>query len=165
MINKLDESLEGVNEFFKSITNRITPNKILFVTLLNGIFLGLITTGFLGDKSISVYSFTFLLFIWQFFVICVFSSSHVNFNAAYLQKFIWIGVIGYAIQWQTFGMIAVEYKLEAAKTIAPIINHPFGNILFTLGCLYGMVACFKGNKSRLEPMEKYTLYNKKERIS
>lgn len=75
MINKIDEGLSGVNEFFKAITKRITPNWILLVTLLNGFFLGLITTGFLGDRSVSVYSFVSYYLYGNFCHLCVFKLS------------------------------------------------------------------------------------------
>jgi hypothetical protein len=164
MINKIDEGLEGVNDFFKSITNRITPNRILVATFINGFLFGLITTGFLGDRSISIYSFTFLLFAWQFLQTCIFSSSHVNFNTIYLQKFIWVGVLGYSVEWQVFGSIAHEYQLEVANYITPPFSGTFANAFFIAVVVYMLVWIFKGNTATRDSAGKYTLY-KKDKVS
>lgn len=98
------------------------------------------------------------------FVICVFSSSHVNFNTQYLNKFIWVGVIGYAVQWQIFGSIAKEYMLESAESIAPPFTGNFANMFFIASCLYFIIWCFKGNKARRDPLEKWSLSSKEKRI-
>jgi hypothetical protein len=156
---KVDEILLSIGEYFRSVANKITPNWILFVTLINGFFLGLITTGFMGDKSVSVHSLTFFFFMEQFAIICFFSSSHVNFTTAYLNKFVWAGVLGYAIQWQIFGAIARKYGLESSEYITPPFDGTFAIAFFTAACIFILFWCFSKNKARLEPAKKYTLWN------
>jgi hypothetical protein len=161
MIDKINDGLEGVNDFFKVITSRITPNKILLITLLNGFILGLMTTGFLGADSVKVLSLDFAFFVWQFFIICVFSSAHVNFDVKYMQKFVFVGVIGYAVQQQVFAMIAIEYNMEVAKNMELLTDNNFTGVLLATLIVYGSTYCFSNNQARKEPAEKYVMYQKK----
>ena len=71
MIEKTDDALQGINDFLKTLTNRITPNVVLAVVILNGFIIGLVTTGYLGNKSLAVQSLSFLLIIWQLIIICI----------------------------------------------------------------------------------------------
>ena len=153
MTDKTDELFLKVNVQLKNLNEKITPNIILSVALLNGFILGFITTGFLGQSSISIQSFTFVLFIWQFIVICFFSAKYVELTTAYLHKFAMCGVIGYAFQWQTFGMYADGYDKELLKSIEPIIDNGFGTFMFFYFCFLGLKYCFSDNP-RIEPTTK-----------
>ena len=157
MSDKADEAFLKANDALSSLSDKITPDIILSVALLNGFILAFITTGYLGASSISIQSFTFVLFIWQFVIICFFSSKYVNLTTAYLHKFGMCGVLGYAIQWQLFGMYAVSYDTELAKNIQPIIEKEFGIFMFFYFCFIGLKYCFANNLKSSESTNSYKL--------
>ena len=146
MIEKTDDALQGVNDFLKTLTNRITPNVVLAVAILNGFIIGLVTTGYLGNKSLSVQSLSFLLIIWQLIIICIFSSRYIELTTGYLNKFFICGLFGFIWQWEIFGTIAINFYPELT-TITPIMDH--GLVVFTLAYLTLQILfgyCFKNNK-------------------
>ncbi len=102
MIEKADNALSSINDFLKSTTDRIGPNTVLFIALLNGALIGLVTTGYLGSSSIPVKSFTFVLIIWQFTAICLLTARYVDLTIKYLNKFMLSGLVGFFWQWQVF---------------------------------------------------------------
>lgn len=160
MINKTDEALEGLNNFLKTITNRITPNVVLVIAIVNGFLIGLATTGYMEDKSLSIFSLSFFLIIWQLFIICIFSSRYIDLTTNYLNKFFLSGCIGYIWQWQFFGMWANEFRPEI-KTISPPIENVAVGIMmgyFSLMFLFGY--CFKGNKKNSRQDNIYKLKDK-----
>jgi hypothetical protein len=155
--NKTDEVFLKINDLLRNLSDKITPNIILFVALTNGVILGFITTGYLGASSIPIKSFTFILFIWQFVIICFFSAKYVNLTTAYLHKFAMCGVIGYAFQWQTFGMYAASYDAELLKSITPLQENGFSTALFFYFCFLGVKYCFSGNNQTTGNTKKYEL--------
>lgn len=146
MIDKTDNALNSVNDFLKTVTDRITPNVVLLISIVNGFLIGLATTGYLGDKSLAVWSLSFFLIIWQLLVICVFSSRYIELTTSYLNKFIVSGAIGYIWQWQFFGMYAIWDNPDITTIVPPMENKAIGFMFgyFTLMILAGY--CFKGNK-------------------
>lgn len=157
MTEKTDELFLKINDGLRNLSDKITPNIILFVALLNGFILGFITTGFLGASSISIQSFTFVLFIWQFVIICFFSAKYVSMTTAYLHKFAMCGVVGFSFQWQVFGMYASKYDAELFKNIQPLMDNGFSSILFFYFCFLGVKYCFSGNLQSSEVTKKYEL--------
>ncbi len=146
MIEKTDDALQGINDFLKTLTNRITPNVVLAVVILNGFIIGLVTTGYLGNKSLAVQSLSFLLIIWQLIIICIFSSRYIELTTSYLNKFVVSGAIGYIWQWQFFGMWANSFNPEIT-TINPPMENTVVGFMFgyaTIMILFGY--CFKNNK-------------------
>lgn len=149
-MNKTDEVLTGINIFLSSTTDRITPNVILFVTAVNGFILGFLTTGYLGNNSMGIFSFPFWLFIEQFVVICFFSSRYVDLTTEYLTKFFLAGVIGYYIQWQSFGVYVAKYEPRMMIHIQPVLEGGSGNFIFILFLVMGLKHCFSGNEIKKE---------------
>jgi hypothetical protein len=145
-MSKVDEVLTNINIFLSTTTDRITPNVILFVTAFNGFILGFLTTGYLGLNSMGIFSFPFWLFIEQFVVICFFSSRYVDLTTEYLTKFFLAGVIGYYVQWQSFGVYVAEYEPEMLKHIQPVLEGGSGNFIFILFLIMGVKHCFSGNE-------------------
>lgn len=146
-VNKADEFLSTINIFLSSTTDRITPNIILFVTMVNGFILGFLTTGYLGAQSMGVFTLTFWLFVEQFVVICFFSSKYVNLTTGYLNKFFLSAVIGFGLQWQAFGLYAVGTDI---KTIEPLVDHGFATFMFGYFGLMMTKYCFTGNETKHE---------------
>ena len=142
MSEGLDESLLKVNDTLRSLNDKITPSIILAVALSNGFISAFITTGYLGSSSISAESFTFGLFIWQFIVTCFLSAKYVNLTTEYLHKFVLCGVIGYAVQWQCFGMYV--------EKVEPVMGNGFGAAMFFYFCALGLKYCFSGNAKTSE---------------
>ena len=145
MIEKTDDALQGVNDFLRSITDRITPNVVLTVAIVNGFLIGLATTGYMGEQSLSVWSLSFFLILWQLAVICIFSSRYIDLTTNYLNKFVVCIAIGYVWQWQFFGMWAD--KFTDIQTIEPPIDNGAIGVMFgyfTLMFLFGY--CFRGNR-------------------
>jgi hypothetical protein len=156
MIEKTDDALGGINDLLRSLADRITPSTILIITIVNGFALGLLTTGFLGDKSIGVSSLSFALFIWQFLVIFVLSSRHIDLSTTFMNKFVVSGMFGFVWQWQAFGMIAKNFY-PGMTSIEPLMDHPL--IVFMFGYLTIMILvgyCFKGNIKTIK-QNKYDL--------
>lgn len=155
MAIKTDELFLKINDQLKNLNDRITPDVILSVALLNGFILGFITTGYLGNSTISVQSFTFVLFVWQFAIICFFSAPYVSMTTEYMHKFGMSGVIGYAFQWQTFGMYVVKYEPDIK--MEPIVDNGFGVFLFFYTCFLVVKYCFSGNVQTKSTTKKYEL--------
>lgn len=149
-MNKTDEILTSLNIFLSTTTDRITPNIILTVTMINGFILGFLTTGYLGSNSMGIFSFPFWLFIEQFVVICFFSSRYVNLTTEYLTKFFLSGVMGYYFQWQSFGYYAQNYDPKLFKTIQPIMDGGSGTFIFILFFIMGAKHCFTNNEIKKE---------------
>jgi len=149
MKDKADDALQGVNDFLRTITDRITPNIVLMTALINGVAGGVLTTGYLGEKSIEVASLSFVLFIWQFIAICILSSRHVDLTTTYLNKFIISGAVGYIWQWQFFGMYALWDHPKTA-TIVPLMDHNLIVIAFGYGTVMLMLYCFSGNQKNTQ---------------
>lgn len=147
-MNKLDESLVSINNFLTALTERINPNTILGVAMVNGFILGLVTTGYLGANSVSTTSWNFGLIIWQFAVICVFSSKYIKLSTEYLVKFFLAVVIGYHVQWQIFGIYVENNEPEKLKFIEPFMSNNNGNFIFVLFFLMGVKYCFSGNVTK-----------------
>lgn len=146
MIEKTDDALQSVNDILKNITDRITPNIVLTVAIVNGFLIGLATTGYMGEQSLSVWSLSFFLILWQLLVICVFSSRYIELTTNYLNKFVVCIAVGYVWQWQFFGMWANRFNPEI-KTISPPIDNSAIGVMFgyfTLMFLFGY--CFRGNR-------------------
>lgn len=146
MIEKSDDALASVNDFLRTLTDRVTPNIVLVIAIVNGFIIGLATTGYLGEMSLSVSSLPFALIIWQLVIICVFSSRYIDLTTGYLNKFIICGVIGYVWQWQFFGMYANAFAPEITTITPPMENGVISMILgyFSIMFLFGY--CLKGNK-------------------
>lgn len=163
--DKTDDALQGFNDFLRSIGDKVTPNTILMIVIINSFSLGLLTTGFLGDKSIETLSLSFILFIWQFAAIFVLSSRHVDLTTSYLIKFYICGLLGFIWQWEIFGQIAKKWYPEI-RTIEPIMGHSliifaFANI--TLMVIFGY--CFKGNSKNTNKGNIYTLDKEKKNVA
>lgn len=155
--DKTDDALQGFNDFLKSIGDKVTPNVILVIVIINSFLLGVLTTGFLGDKSIEAMSLSFFLFIWQFAAIFVLSSRHVDLTTNYLIKFYICGLLGFIWQWEIFGQIAKKWYPEI-KSISPIMGHPL--VVFMCANLTIMVIfgfCFRGNEKHKNKGNIYTL--------
>jgi len=152
MIEKTDDALQGINDFLRTLTDRITPNVVLMVSAVNGFLVGLATTGYLGEKSLAVWSLSFFLIIWQLLVICIFSSRYIELTTSYFNKFIVSGAIGYIWQWQFFGMWVNEFHPEITTISPPMENTVIGLMFgyFTIMILYGY--CFKNNKKNTGKM-------------
>lgn len=138
MINKTDDALQGVNDFLRTMTDRITPNIILIVALFNGFLIGLVTTGYLGGSSVPVKSGTFGLIIWQFVIVCFLTARYVDYTTNYLSKFLICGATGYYWQWQIFAMLWATESFQP-----PFGDSGFGYILITSVVILSQ--CFKGN--------------------
>jgi len=152
MIEKTDDALQGVNDFLRTLTDKITPNVVLAVALINGFIIGLVTTGYMGEKSLEVLSLTFFLILWQLLLLCVFSSRYIELTTSYLNKFIVSIAIGYIWQWQFFGMWAVWYNPEIT-TIKPPIDNTVAGVMFgyaTVMLLLGY--CFRNNRKNIGKM-------------
>ena len=150
---KADDGLNTINEFLKSATDKIGPNFVLFVALLNGALIGLVTTGFLGESSISVRSATFFLIIWQFILTCILTARYVDYTINYLGKFLISAMTGYYWQWQFFAMF---WPTESFKP--PFGDSGFGYILVLSIVILSQI--FKGNVRNTK--FKYTLHSKKD---
>ena len=137
---KADDALATVNDFLKGVTDKITPNFVLLIALVNGVLIGLVTTGYLGASSVPVKSFTFALIIWQFVAICFLTARYVELNLNYLNKFVLSGLIGYYWQWQIFAML---YPTETF--MPPFGNNGFGFIGY-ISVLIFFGYCLNGNK-------------------
>ena len=148
-MSKLDEGLAGFNIFLSTTTDRITPNTILLVTMVNGFILGFLTTGYLGEKSMGIFSFPFWLFVEQFVVICFFSARYVNLSTEYLNKFFLSAVIGFALQWQLFGLWVQNYEPKN-DNIAPMFEGGFQTFIMGYLGLLGLIYCFKDNEIKKE---------------
>lgn len=148
-MSKANEVLSSVNIFLSTATDRITPNIILGVTMMNGFILGFLTTGYLGVDSMGIFSFPFWLFVEQFVVICFFSSRYVDLTTEYLNKFFLIAVIGFSVQWQLFGLYVQYYEPEI-KTLEPLVDAGFAT--FVLGYAGAMLTkyCFANNEVKNE---------------
>ena len=146
-VNKADEVLSTINIFLSTTTDRITPNIILFVTMINGFILGYLTTGYLGKESMGVFTFPFYLFVEQFVVICFFSSRYVNLTTGYLNKFFLSAVIGFGLQWQAFGVYAQGTEI---KTIEPLVDSGFATFMFIYFGAMMTKYCFSGNELKQE---------------
>lgn len=149
-VSKVDEYLTSATIFLTTTTDKITPNTILFVTMVNGFALGYLTTGFLGESSMDVSSLEGGFFIWQFVLTCILTSKYVNMTTEYLGKFFLAGVIGYYVQWQVFGTYAEKYDVEMLKLIEPVIPGGSGNFIFILFFIMGIKHCFSGNELKQE---------------
>ncbi len=163
--DKTDDALQGFNDLLRSIGDKVTPNTILLIVIVNSFSLGLLTTGFLGDKSIETLSLSFILFIWQFAAIFVLSSRHVELTTAYLGKFYMCGLLGFIWQWEIFGQIAQKWYPEI-KTIAPIMGHPlvvFASVNLTLLVIFGY--CFRGNKKNTNKTNIYSLEKENQNVA
>lgn len=131
--------------FLSTSTDRITPNIVLLVTLINGFILGFLTTGYLGESSMGIFSFQFWLFVEQFVVICFFSARYVNLTTEFLNKFFLSALIGFSVQWQSFGLWVAKYEPENTL-IEPLVDPGFATfILGYAGFLLGKY-CFSGNE-------------------
>ncbi len=146
-VGKADEILSTINVFLSTTTDRITPNTILFVTMINGFILGYLTTGYLGDKSMGMFTLPFGLFVEQFVVICLFSARYVNLTTEYLNKFFLSATIGFGLQWQVFGLYAVGTDI---KTIEPLVDSGFATFVFIYFGLMMTKYCFTGNETKQE---------------
>ncbi len=155
MTEKTDEVFLKVNDQLRNLSDKITPNIILFVALFNGFVLGFTTTGYLGESSVTIQSLNFFLIIWQFVIICFFSAKYVDLTTAFLHKFTMCGVIGFAVQWQIFGMYVISYEPELSRNIQPIIDNSFGKFMFFYFCFLGMKYCFSGNQHTSDLTKKY----------
>lgn len=138
MIEKTDEAVRTVNDFLRTVTNGITPNIILLVALFNGFVIGLVTTGYLGESSVSVRSGTFGLIVWQFVIVCILTARYVDYTTSYLSKFFICGATGYYWQWQIFAM---AWPTESFSP--PFGDSGFGYIFITSVVILSQ--CFKGN--------------------
>lgn len=161
--DKTDDALQSFNDLLRSIGDRVTPNTILMIVIINSFSLGVLTTGFLGDKSIETLSLSFILFIWQFAAIFVLSSRHVDLTTSYLIKFYICGLLGFIWQWEVFGQIAKKWYPEI-MTIEPIMGHSliifaFANI--TIMVIFGY--CFKGNHRNSSKSDKWELHSKRDK--
>jgi hypothetical protein len=163
--DKTDDALHGFNDFLRSIADKVTPNAILMIVIVNSFALGILTTGFLGDKSIETKSLEFTLFVWQFIAIFVLSSRHVDLTTSYLGKFYMCALFGYIWQWEIFGLIASKWYPEIT-TIEPIMEHPlaaFGFANATALVLFGY--CFRGNERNTNKGNIYTLDKEKQNVA
>ncbi len=157
MNEKTDELLLKVNEVLRGLTDRITPNVILSIALLNGFVVGFATTGYLGEASISIKSLNFALIVWQFVVICVFSAKYITLTIIYLNKFFLMAVVGFGGQWQIFGMYAEEYDSVMLLNIQPIFQNGFGTFIFAYFCLMAIKHGFSGNQKAQNTTKQYQL--------
>ena len=148
-MNKTDEALAGINIFLSTTVDRITPNTVLMVTMVNGFILGFLTTGYLGENSMGIFSFQFWLFVEQFVVICFFSAKYVNLTVEFLNKFFLSAVIGFSLQWQLFGLWIEKYEPKNGN-MEPLVDAGFAT--FVLGYAGFMLAkyCFSGNEVKQE---------------
>lgn len=151
--NKTDDVLANINDFLRRATDRITPNVVLLVAIFNGGLIGLTTTGFMGESSLSVKSLSFFLIIWQFGLVCFFSARYVDLTVDYLNKFGLCGFVGFFWQWQLFGM------MSDVKTITPPAEHPvvvaflaYATFFFLLGY------CFRNTRKNARKL--YSLKEK-----
>ncbi len=154
MSEKTDETLLKINEVLRALTDKITPNVVLFIALLNGFIVGFATTGYLGAASISVKSLTFGLIVWQFIVICIFSAKYITLTLDYLNKFFLTAVIGFGGHWQVFGMYAKEFDPVLLKDIEPIVENGFGVFMFSYFFMMGLKYCFSGNYGAAQSVKK-----------
>ena len=157
MTENTDDLLLKINEYLRGITDKITPNVVLSIAMINGFVVGFATTGYLGVASISIQSLNFALIVWQFVVICVFSAKYITLTLGYLNKFLMAAVMGFGGQWQVFGMYAEKYDAEMFKNIQPIFDNGFGTFIFAYFCVIVAKHSFSGNESVHSTTKQYQL--------
>jgi hypothetical protein len=143
-MERLDEKLAEFNALLKEWAARINANIAILVIFLNGFLIALATTGYLGDKSVYIWSLAGGLYIWQFLLMILILTALVRPNTELLLKFMVAGVLGFAAQWQGFAM---QWPTEQFQ---PIVEHKFAIFLFFAGAVGALRYCFSGNQQELK---------------
>jgi hypothetical protein len=136
-----DRALQNGVEALKDILDNVKPIHAIYFSMTWGVLYGIITTGWLGEESLDIWSYAGWMTHSNLILSLVFLAINITPTSRFVVKMLVAALIGYSLQWQVMAMI------DPLPTFIPPIPEAgkFGLFLFFASMIGGTIYAIVGN--------------------